>query len=162
MIAAKFLSALVITKLPDGHWKLHEPLRYQSRRARTRFVVPAGFVTDLASVGRWPVAFWLAGDTAHEAAVIHDAMYQLRLVGTRRQADAIFNEAMTVSGVPAWRRWLMYRAVRFGGQGSWDSGPERLRILNRDSALPSVAAGGHTALRVAGLVTDLSDQWAVA
>ena len=114
------------------------------------------------STPRWPVTFWLAGDTAHEAAVVHDAMYQLRLVGTRQQADAIFKEAMTVSGIPAWRRWLMYRAVRLGGQGSWDSGPSRLRVLNRDSALPSVAAGGHAALRVAGLVTDLSDQWTVA
>lgn len=37
----------------------------------------------------------------------------------RAEADAIFREAMEVVGVSAWRRTVMYRAVRMGGKGGW-------------------------------------------
>lgn len=38
---------------------------------------------------------------------------------SRAEADAIFREAMEVVGVSAWRRFVMYRAVRMGGGGGW-------------------------------------------
>lgn len=38
---------------------------------------------------------------------------------TRAQADAVFAEAMAVVGVSAWRRTIMYRAVRLGGFNGW-------------------------------------------
>jgi hypothetical protein len=38
---------------------------------------------------------------------------------TRAQADDVFREAMEVVGVSAWRRTVMYRAVRMGGGGGW-------------------------------------------
>lgn len=40
-------------------------------------------------------------------------------VYSRAQADAVFREAMDVVGVPAWRRTVMYRAVRMGGGKGW-------------------------------------------
>ena len=37
---------------------------------------------------------------------------------SRGEADAVLLEAMAAEGVPSWRRWGMYLAVRvFGGPG---------------------------------------------
>ena len=127
MIQPAFLSALNVLKVGDG-WKLSAPLRYRSGVLGAQFEVPTGFTTDLASVPRLPLAFWLAGDTAHEAAVIHDWLYQVHLC-SRAQADAIFYEAMQITGVPSWRRWLMWSAVRAGGHWAWYIGPRRYSDL---------------------------------
>lgn len=76
--------------------------------------VPAGFVTDLASV---PRLFWSVfppdGDYA-KAAVIHDYLYASGQY-SRLWADEIFNEAMGVLGVNPVTRWLIYKAVRLFG-----------------------------------------------
>lgn len=102
----------------DGQWILAAPLIYQSDIARQTITVPAGFRTDLASVPRVPVAFLLAGDCAREAAVVHDYLYSTHLVD-RATADAVLREAAAVTGVPAWRRWLMWAGVRLGGAPHW-------------------------------------------
>ena len=128
MIGPAFLSALQIAKLPDGQWRLVTPLVYRSALLGCEITVPAGFATDLASVPRLPLAFLLAGDTAHEAAVLHDYLYQVRL-GTRAQADAVLDEAMAVTGEPVWRRWLMWAAVRAAGGWAWYTGPRRYSAL---------------------------------
>lgn len=117
---SKFLTTLDVELLNDeqnegrGSWKLKNPFIYDSDIAGL-IVVPEGFVTDFASVPRVPVAFWLTGDTAHDAAVVHDYLYTTGQV-KRATADAVLMEAMTVTGIPAWRRYAMYYAVRaFGG-----------------------------------------------
>ncbi|WP_123008449.1 DUF1353 domain-containing protein, partial [Escherichia coli] len=38
---------------------------------------------------------------------------------TKAEADRIFLDAMTVLGVPRWRRRLMYLAVRLFGKGKY-------------------------------------------
>ena len=73
--------------------------------------VPAGFETDFASVPRVPVAYWLFGDVAHEAAVVHDFLYSTAAV-PRETADKVLLEAMEVTGVASWRRMPIYWAVR--------------------------------------------------
>lgn len=111
---AAFMTTLAVEMLDDQTWKLAHPLVYQSDIAGL-ITVPDGFVTDFASVPRIPIAYTLAGDTAHAAAVVHDYLYGNPSV-KRRVADAVFKEAMAVSGVPWWRRQLMWSAVRvFGG-----------------------------------------------
>lgn len=86
--------------------------------------VPVGFETDFASIpfgirnlfpplGRWG-----------RPAIIHDYLYATqgeRGRFDRLEADRIFQEAMEVVGVPAWRRFVMFRAVRIGGAGGWGS-----------------------------------------
>jgi len=130
VIQPAFLSALQVARLPDGQWRLLAPLRYQSAVLGALIEVPTGFLTDLASVPRLPLAYLLAGDTAHEAAVVHDHLYQVQRC-TRAQADAVLYEAMAVTGEPAWRRWLMWSAVRTGGWWAWRTGPRRYsRLLN--------------------------------
>jgi hypothetical protein len=95
---------------------------YQSDVAAQTFTVPAGSLTDFASVPRIAVAFLLTGDTAHEASALHDWLYGSHVV-TRSVADAVLREAAIVSGVPAWRASLLYYGVRIGGGGSHWNGP---------------------------------------
>ena len=98
----------------DCKWILVDALLYQSDLAKRTIVVPAGFETDLASVPRLPVVYWLTGNTSTTAAVVHDWLYQSGEV-SRGMADAILREASAATGVPFWRRWLMWAGVRIGG-----------------------------------------------
>lgn len=106
----------------DGKWILIEALMYQSDVAKQTFVVPKGFQTDLASVPRLPVIYLLTGDTSSAAAVVHDWLYSSHIV-PRDVADAVLREASQASGVPGWRRWLMWAGVRLGGASHWDPAP---------------------------------------
>lgn len=118
---SRFLTPLDVQLVDDtkadgrGWWALKADLVYLSDVARRRITVPKGYETDFASVPRVPIAYWLTGDTAHMAAVVHDWLYTTGLV-PRDMADEVLLEAMAVEGVPAWRRYAMYWAVRaFGG-----------------------------------------------
>lgn len=115
--------------------RLLEHLEYRvgSAESPEGIIVPAGFETDFASIpfGLWnlfpPLGPWA------RPAIIHDFLYATRGTGcwqgrywaswpegySRARADSIFREAMEVVGVPAWRRAVMYRAVRLGGAGGW-------------------------------------------
>lgn len=112
-----FLTRLVAEKIGRRNgraiWRLQEELRYVTADGQT-ITVPAGFETDFSSVPRLPVAFWLAGDSAHRPSVVHDWLCRMK-IGSRRRADAIFFEAMGVDGEPLWRRWIMWSAVRAFG-----------------------------------------------
>lgn len=103
-----------------GTWRLMAPLAYVSDVAKQIITVPRGFLTDFASVPRLPLVFWLTGDCAHEAAVIHDWLYATQVL-PRALADQVLREAMLVSGVPAWRCWGMYFAVRLFGASFFKS-----------------------------------------
>lgn len=118
---SRFMTKLEVELVDDtendgrGCWRLKNPLAYESDVAGKIITVPEGFCTDFASVPRIPVAYWLTGDTAHEAAVVHDFLYSTGEL-PRAKADDVLMEAMTVTGIPAWRRYAMYWAVRaFGG-----------------------------------------------
>lgn len=123
-------SQLVVRENGDGTWTLVEPLVHESPAGS--FVVPAGFVTDFASVPRilWSV---IAPTGAHSrAAVIHDFLYAakppvsynkdgvtVRMPLARSQADTAFYEAMLADGVPPSRAWVMWAAVRLFGWKPW-------------------------------------------
>lgn len=98
----------------DGKWRLGKPLSYSSEVARRVITVPAGFETDLASVPRLPVVYWLCGGRANKPAVVHDFLYTKGAL-LRDVADAVFLEAMGVVGVPIVYRRLMWAGVRLGG-----------------------------------------------
>jgi len=118
---SKFLTKLCMENADDtddGQWILTAPLIYRSDVAMETFIVPPGFQTDLASVPRLPVVYMLTGDTSDEAAVVHDFLYSTQKV-TRATADAVLREASAVTGVPAWRRWMMWAGVRLFGGSHW-------------------------------------------
>lgn len=115
---SQFLTSLKAERVGDN-WVLLAQLRYQSDVAKGIIVVPKGFSSDFASVPRLPFTYMLAGDTAHAPSVVHDFAYRTCLQ-TRRIADNVFWEAMTVTGEPRWRKILMWTAVRSFGWTTWN------------------------------------------
>ncbi len=137
---AAFMTRLALYRhgrLDSGLWVVAEDFIFYSATLGRLVRVPAGFVTDLASVPRLPVVYWLTGGTADEAAVIHDFLYR-DATTTKAEADSVFLEAMAViarakqqdleaTNASRPRRWLarvadkarngaMYAAVAaFGG-----------------------------------------------
>lgn len=107
--------SLTVRRVDASRWALVDELVYQGRR--DRFVVPAGFRTDFASVPR-PVTWLVPRFGAYTlAAILHDWLVteglRTRVVNSR-QADGIFRRVMRESGVPVLRRWLMWAGVRWG------------------------------------------------
>jgi len=103
-----------VDDVDSGRWRLTQPLEYASDIGKAVIIVPTGFETDLASTPRLPVIYWLAGNIATSAAVVHDFLYSDGRY-PRDVADAIFREASAVIGVSGWRRWIMWAGVRLGG-----------------------------------------------
>lgn len=102
-------------------YELTEPLTVvmEVGSGQLRITVPAGFVTDLATVPRvlWPL---MAPYGKHQlAAIVHDYLYQCVGDVSRFLADAIFRDLMAHLDVPLWRRVLAYYAVRFFGGRHW-------------------------------------------
>lgn len=133
--------------------------RDRTRAAESAVLVPAGFITDFASMPFGVRNLFPALGLYARPAIIHDLLYliegdlpnlleRLQCPGrdrpmlnaeqitaylnltsarpeinsrayTRPEADAVFREAMEVVGVSAWRRSVMYRAVRLGGGNGW-------------------------------------------
>lgn len=115
----RFPFELDTRKMNGFNWLLLARFRYRSA-ALGVIDVPAGFVTDLASV-----PFGVRGIVSRDGdqtkpAVIHDYLYSRASAAhwpgvTRRMADRVFLEALTVRGVPRWTRWAMFAGVRVFG-----------------------------------------------
>lgn len=115
---------------PDkgGTWMLHEDLTYfdEAWGEDGAFItVPEGFVTDLASIPRGLWNLLPKAGPYVKAAVVHDWLYwDGRIEGapiTRGDADGVFKRAMESVGVGAFKRNLIWLAVRVGGGGMWDA-----------------------------------------
>ena len=107
---AHFLTDLHLRDLPGKYWQLTTALIYYSALLRTTITVPAGFVTDLASVPRVPLAYWFFGARGNSPAAIHDWLYRTGIV-SRIMADRVFNEALKAQGKWFTTRWPMTGAV---------------------------------------------------
>lgn len=118
-----FTTRLVVEPLDDGrNWRVYQEFDYETRLEPMRWRlpvlrIPAGFVTDFASI---PQALWNilppAGAYAR-AAVVHDFLYRTRGLATRAEADGVFLEAMGELRVSWRRRHAMWLGVRiFGGR----------------------------------------------
>lgn len=105
-----FLTDLVVKVVDDGYM-LTEPLEYQD--GQRIHVVPAGFVTNFASIPR-PARILITGHGKDRfAATLHDYLYFIKY--DRRKADALFLRAMKDSKVNWFLRHAMHKAVRLGG-----------------------------------------------
>ena len=102
-----------------GEWVVLNPLMYCSLSGRT-YGVPAGFITDLASIPAILRPLFNPNDAGRKAAVLHDSRYCIKS-GTRKEADDLFLEALARCGVGFARRWSMYLGVRAGGWAYWNS-----------------------------------------
>ena len=98
-----YLSTDMLWSLPGG--------------ART-IVVPRGFATDFASV---PQSFWVWMPPTGRyglPAMVHDWLYWDQTL-LRSQADDIFESALADLDVSRWRRFILFRAVRWFGGKYW-------------------------------------------
>jgi Protein of unknown function (DUF1353) len=105
----------------EERFKLLERFRYDSARTGESYVVPAdgSFRTDLASVPFFLTWLVPKGGTHTPAALLHDGLIPGKkepqsYIGppvTRREADALFRDALGELGVPVIRRWLMFAGV---------------------------------------------------
>jgi len=104
-------------------FRLEEPLVVTMHvgSGHVKIVIPKGYLTDFASVPRifWPI-FPPTGPYSR-AAIVHDWFYDNPTSCTRFFADSIFRELMTHLHVPAWKKVIMYYAVRVGGYFLWST-----------------------------------------
>ncbi len=118
-----FTEELTVTELDLDwrRWRLEQPLIYEvgAEGSGLAITVPAGFITDGASVPRALWSLLPSWGSYSRAAVVHDFLCvaldrgaPLALAPTRREADAIFYEAMGVCGTPWLTRLAMWAAVR--------------------------------------------------
>ncbi len=116
---AKFLDPLNVTEISDSVFAICDhPFRYQSDLAGT-ITVPVGFYTDFASVPRLGIIYAMLGDRAHEPAVVHDWLYYAAIT-TRKVADDVLFEAMTVMELSWWQKYPIWWGVRTGGWYAWN------------------------------------------
>lgn len=128
--------AVVVRRLDDERWRLVEALIYSGNR--DVWMVPAGFVTDFASVPR--VAVWLIPRFGRytPAAILHDWLCGPGILDghiSPVDADGVFRRVMRELGVPPVRRWLMWAGVRWSAvtqshrrPGWWSTAPLTLAI----------------------------------
>lgn len=131
-----------LTRIGKRLWRVDVGFEYYIGRKDSGFVVKIedGFMTDLASIPRafrWllpPDGVYTSGVIVRllkvfgvavwdwryaHAAIVHDFLYT-NAIATKRIADVVFYEAMGVSGVYSWLRFVMYNAVKIGGKGNFD------------------------------------------
>ncbi|WP_019196388.1 DUF1353 domain-containing protein [Afipia birgiae] len=124
---SRFTGELTITQLDVDYrtWRLEQPLVYEVGEENSGHVIEVHklFETDGASIPRLFQSFLPTWGRYSRAAVVHDYLYNELRPGTqphpeaptRQRADAIFYEAMEVSGVGFFTRWIMWAAVRTFG-----------------------------------------------
>ncbi len=109
----------------DGrHWMLQGYLIHRFGSTAHVLIVPAGFVTDLASVPDIAEALLPRSGEYSNAAIIHDYLYWTQSC-TREQADNLMSIAMKEARVATWKDLLIHSAVRLGGQRAWNANSER-------------------------------------
>ena len=129
---AGFLDPLILEYIDGKKWKVVHHFDYAIGAPDGYPIVdvPAGFITDFASVPR--ILWNILPPTGKygKAAVVHDRLYQdpyLKMCAdyppfkvTRDFADLVLLEAMEVLEVGWLTRWVIYLGVRTGGWMPWD------------------------------------------
>lgn len=104
----------------DGtNFVLVNSMFYEVKRTGQMITVPAGFVTDFASVpwyGRWFIN--VLGKHSIPA-IVHDYLYWEQRC-TRDEADAILQEAMGEYSSSSIDQTVVFYAVKYGAQSAWD------------------------------------------
>lgn len=118
----KFSTHLDLRATNPGEWQLLSPLVYTSKAGKV-WIVPKGFITDLASIPRSARILIDRNGPSRPAATLHDYLYATGAVG-RVEADALFLEALEAASVGWVTRHLMHSAVRVAGWVFYRGGAE--------------------------------------
>ena len=121
-----FVTTLKTDQTDRRTYKLLDDLVLADEEQRV-ITVPAGFVTDFASIQVLHnaflfVLFALVSGYGNYAATVHDWLYEHGSL-TRKEADAVLYRALRAEGVARWRAWLMWAGVRIGGAKQYNSTP---------------------------------------
>lgn len=103
------------TPIPPVNDAEEQPPVDKSLRSWEKIVVPAGFVSNGTSVPRILWSIFPPHDYYVKAAILHDYLYN-KGIGTRKEADLVFYEALGVLGMPKLLRKGFYYAVRWFGR----------------------------------------------
>ncbi len=138
--AERFKNFVQASPFADGeNWFLRAELQYEVREGSGLIIpVPAGFVTDFASI---PRPFWSIlppWGKYGPPAIVHDYLYWDQRC-TREQADAVMLLAMEDTHVSCFRRRLIYWALRLGGASAWRSNA-KLRADRKERTIPAAYA----------------------
>lgn len=138
-----FLSDWYTARSRDGEsWTLGEAVTYVGKYGT--YLVPAGYITDFASVPRLLWWFTPRSGPWNKAAIVHDWLITNGLLGeidiTSIRVDAEFREALKACDVSWVRRWLMWAGVR------WAAVTSRVRRPGWLKSLPQLLAVTATAL----------------
>lgn len=114
----RFLSQLDLRAYEPGEWVVLSD-QLCIAESGTQYVVPTGFITDLASIPRLLRSVYDINGKSRQAAVLHDYLYCAQLT-TRSEADSLFLDALESLGIGWATRWSMYLGVRSGGWVYWN------------------------------------------
>ncbi len=117
---------VVVEQVDDTTWQVKQSFTYSG--ARESFTIPAGMITDFASIPRVFAWYLPRYGRYTRAAILHDHLWEMAHAGQIDyvDADGTFRQAMLALGVPFLHRWAMWAAVRWaalakpnGGKGWW-------------------------------------------
>jgi hypothetical protein len=124
---SQFTKPLIVKLVGKNLWEVVEPFEYHvgSYPSDEVITVPAGKVTDFASVPR--IFWWIISpiDTHAKAAVVHDYCYGVNYK-SKDYSDRIFSEGLQVLGVKHWKILIMYWCVKYFAWISWYKAKRRL------------------------------------
>jgi len=127
-----FTENLIVSPLPDGKtWVLRKAFSYDvgEEGSGETICVPAGFLTDFASVPRVFWIFFPKWGKYGNAAVIHDYLYWAQdKQYPKKRADEIFLEGMTVLNVRKNVAKILYWCVKYFGIFAWYSNKKQRGI----------------------------------
>jgi hypothetical protein len=139
MAILQFRNFVRVSPFADGdYWFLIADLHYELRDTGAIVTVPAGFVTDFASI---PRPFWSIlpkWGKYGPPSVVHDFLYWDQRC-SRLQADRIMALAMRESGVGNGYLRVIYAALRVGGWFAWKANA-KARREGRLRKIPDITA----------------------
>jgi hypothetical protein len=120
----------------DRDSMLYEDLPYSVGASGIVITIPAGFVTDYASIPRGLWSFFPPHGQYSKAAIIHDYLYWTQEC-TKEQADNLLLIAMKESDVDGVSKWTIYYGVDVLGKSSWEEDTQMraaglIRVIPRD------------------------------
>jgi hypothetical protein len=125
-VAPANVTPLSITKIGKNAYVLRDPLVMSFKDGAPAIVVPAGFVTELASVPK-RLHWWSAKTEASMApAVIHDYLYWTQPCA-RDEADAVMYVAMRAQGRDNAKATAIYQAVSRSGETTFKDNRDKRR-----------------------------------
>lgn len=152
---------------PGKKFQLDEWWTYEDHLGQV-WVIPPGFVYDLASIPAWMAGSlqwgaWNVGAVPHDWAYENGYLLQVvdgrlaQVAVTKREtddlfADVMFSVGLKIRGTQRWRMQLVYFAVRLFGKGVWMRGrresqpvPPSLEVLQQlyDRAYDDVDMGSR-------------------